>query len=553
VRWGTPVRMSEVQAGGAEGSAAAAHTVVSPIANPGEGARLWRGALIVAVLAVVALWLVAGYFDPGRLHIRGMSSRLNDQAGYITTARILADTGELRSGLVMPAFADNPASRVYMPGHYALLALSYKLFGYSVWTSLLPNLLAFVVAAVAVFLIGARRYGPLAGGAASIFMILFPPNLLFAFTAMAEGTFLAVGILGFGVFTCLGERGRLLAAPFLVGSSFLFRETGALWVVPLGLMMLFEARSWGRRRAILLVVATVGVVFALNRWQLASGKEAPPLTWLMGSRFNYGDAQAVATAQNALAPDQLPGLVLTNVARNFENLIDKVLAAPGQFEGSSVLVMLTVLVATVLVGLVRIRRDSLPLGAAGMALATWALAFGLYDVVGLKLLRSSMFFMPICAVALAGTACRAFGAPQRAGRAAFSVLAVIVLTAWLGWTVPICRQAGIEVTAGDAEADRTLETVEQIGHDETKLLVAPWLLGLEYSVAHYPVRYSFPIENLAGLSLLDQQIPIGTLILPRGKLADFPPADLRRVGLVRSGRIDGGGGAASYLVFQVAR
>ncbi|MFT5050630.1 MAG: hypothetical protein ACI8QZ_002032 [Chlamydiales bacterium] len=514
--------------------------------------QLW-GSLLVATLAVLALWSVADHFEPDRLHLHGLGARLNDQAGYVTTARILADTGELRSGLVLPAFADHPASRVYMPGHYVMLALSYKLFGYSVGASLLPNLVAFVLAAVGVFLIGARRYGAPAGIAAALFTIAFPPNLVFAFTAMAEGTILAVGVAAFCVFNLIGPRARLVSAPFLVAASFLFRETGALWVIPMVLVVLHESRDRRWRRATMLALATVAVVFAVQRWQLASGKEAPPLTWLTGDGFNYGDAQAVAGSPDSIAPFEFLGLVWTNLTRNVESLVEHVLMGSARFERGSVFALIAIVVSTLVMAVARIRRDPLPLAAAGLALATWALAFGLYDVIGLKLVRSSMFFVPLCAIALAGGVSELLDRVRPRAAWTLPLLLLASLVTWFGWSAPASRGAGLEVVAGDDEADAALRIVSQLGHDESTLLVAPWPLGMQYAVARYPALYSFPVDNAATLRLLAEHHSIGTLIVRPNGMGDVTPRVLRGAGLAPMGQLAGAGESTQYVVFQRPR
>jgi hypothetical protein len=78
--------------------------------------------VVIALTASLWLLLFADAFEVGHLYVDGHEVGLNDQAGYITTARWLADTGELRSHLLYPAYADQPRWRLYMPGNYYVLA-----------------------------------------------------------------------------------------------------------------------------------------------------------------------------------------------------------------------------------------------------------------------------------------------------------------------------------------------------------------------------------------------------------------------------------------------
>ena len=145
-----------------------------------------RASLLVLLGAVSILAAHAPVCRPDLIHI----DKLNDQIGYITTARWLADTGELRSQLVYPAsFGDR--WRIYMPGHYWALATSYLVLGDLPLTWLLPRLLGFAVATLCVFLTGCRLYDTRSGAVAAALFAAFPANIFLAFTSMSEQTFIA--------------------------------------------------------------------------------------------------------------------------------------------------------------------------------------------------------------------------------------------------------------------------------------------------------------------------------------------------------------------------
>ena len=149
------------------------------------GKRLWLGALIALVAATLVLATYAHRFEPDRLHLGG---RYVDQAGYVTTAQVWLDTGVLESGLTYPAYLREPGWRLYMPGHYVALALSFELFGHGVWASLAPNLIAFALACAFVAGLALRRYGLRAAVFAVLLFAFFPLQQQYAFTAMAELT-----------------------------------------------------------------------------------------------------------------------------------------------------------------------------------------------------------------------------------------------------------------------------------------------------------------------------------------------------------------------------
>ena len=188
----------------------------------------------MALFAGLVLWLQSGLFDPSRLHVH---SAFVDQGGYITTARHLLDTGEIESWLVYPAHVGKEAWRQYMPGHYICLALAYKTLGFSAFSSQLPNLIGFVLTCLGGFWIANHCYGKRAAWVTALLLAAFPASLNYAFTAMSELTFTAAGAVAIVGFLLAPQRLRPWLTPLLLALPFLFRETGALFVIPLGLVI----------------------------------------------------------------------------------------------------------------------------------------------------------------------------------------------------------------------------------------------------------------------------------------------------------------------------
>ena len=116
---------------------------------------------LVALCALVMLGIAAASVDLSRLHINLLSSRFNDQAGYVTMARSLAETGRLRPHLLYTAALwlrpDIAQHHLYLPGHYVALALSFLVFGPTrAFAALAPNLVGYVVTALCAYLIARR-------------------------------------------------------------------------------------------------------------------------------------------------------------------------------------------------------------------------------------------------------------------------------------------------------------------------------------------------------------------------------------------------------------
>lgn len=497
-----------------------------------EGPRTLRAALGVAFASALVLAVTAGLFEPGRLHVH---TWWNDQAGYVTTARRLVDTGELRSGLVYPSLVRSDATRLYMPGHYLALAASYGLFGWGVLPSLLPSLVAYVLVVTSAFLIGARLHGRRAGLGAGLLVALFPPHLAFAFSAMAEMTLLAAALGAVAAFLHLPGRARPLCGALLIGVPFLFRETGALLALPLALVLLAEGRESGSTahglgRAAAFGLAAVAITWGLQRWQLASGKAAVPLSWVTSGGFNYEDALA---RPPHLSPGEWWTAIGDNLSRNVALLRQLVFRRPGNFEPIAFCLLVAsfagaLVVAALPRGGARARAFALGSGLLGLALL--ALTFTLYDVKGGKTVRSALLAAPLCLVAVAG-AVDALVGRVLAGRAVARVALALVLAALVGGAWTGARLGAGSMTRRDEQADSDTAMLERLEHDDRLLLVAPHALALDYVVRHYPVPWSFVPANDGTMRLLLQRYEVGTVVLPSTHWGLVDPDTLTAAGL----------------------
>ncbi len=152
--------------------------------------KLVLGAVVSLSLGLAMLAAGSRLVNTTDLHFWGA---LNDQIGYITVARNFLAKGTVQGDSVLPSTLWQNKSHyvLYMPGHSATIALSYRLFGVGPFQSILPNLVSYLIALLAIYFIGARVYSPLTGLVASFLFALYPPALFFAYTAMAEVTFVA--------------------------------------------------------------------------------------------------------------------------------------------------------------------------------------------------------------------------------------------------------------------------------------------------------------------------------------------------------------------------
>jgi hypothetical protein len=102
------------------------------------------------------------------------------------------------------------------------------------------------------------------------------------------------------------------------------------------------------------------------------------------------------------------------------------------------------------------------------------------------------------------------------------------------------RQFYGNVRQVDRLDNRRTAWLEQLGHDDSMMLVAPPHF-LDYVLKHHPVQWAFVPANDETLALLAASYPIGTLLLSAGELdRSLSSAALAQVGLEPIRRVNFG-------------
>lgn len=522
----------------------------SPVAgDPAATTGAGRSHLVfdlIGVLAVSGLVLVVCSFwiDTARLHVLGV---WNDQVNYVTAGRNFLATGRWDSSVIYPSllYQQTTKNYLYMPGHCLSLALSYRLFGYGVLPSLLPNLVAFVVASVCVYLAARRLYGRRAGLLAALLLMSCPYTLLFSFSAMAEMTFLAAVAIAFCLFVHLPPATRVPAAPFLLVIPFLFRETGALLVIPMALLILAAPHPRRLLRAGLAVLASVVVLAGVLQSPLASGRPSLRLAnTYRNNNAKYFDAVANRHLPAGLGEfaAHLPKRVGDEARKLCQSLIHP---TEPLFRRIPILVLGSLIP---LMGLGAIlRRDALRLGCAVLILVLFALLATFQTTTGWSATRNLMFVCPLVVTVVAGALARPW--TRRCWAAGVLTSAVVAGAALC--VVWFARHANTLLYAGGhTRGERLAHIIEtDVGHNPNTVLVAHHPDIAEYLLSRYPARWSFLPANLQTLKLLNDRYDIGTILLPpdRTWYTRLTADDLRSLGFEQRGRCPA---PYDYLIFQ---
>jgi hypothetical protein len=514
---------------------------------------------LVCIGIVAAILVVTCVSMTTRRNIRAISD--NDAVGYTTAARGLAETGRLVNHIIYPSTLLQPATKsvLYMPGFYYLLAGTYKLFHFGLVQSLAVSGACFILSAVCTYLISRKFFDRMTSLLAAGFFSIHPANLYFSATAMTELPLVAAAALAFCVFLHLPCRLKILAGPFLLLLPFMFRETGAFMALPMGLVLMYEARGEGKRGwsrftpaigFFVLSVVLLGIVYVSP---ISSGR--PSLVkldiFIKESRAEhiYRDA-LVADEIKATAADWIRTLGTRCVA-NARHLYQRVIQ-PKYFSD----MLLVPFLLAIPVGFIwgAVKRDVPALCAASLVLLTLGFVCVCYTARLDRPVRVAMFAFPLVAILEARLA-RAFFGMIAAGlplayRAWPAVIGIVAALAWVGCT---CFKGFTDMRDWDIAEDRANAFVEDLRHDDGTVLVGPHLLGIPYVSRHYPVTFSFVPANRRTLELLCAKYRVTTVIFNPQDALELTVEDIlaqgfrpyRRVHIVDPMHLEG-----RYLVFR---
>jgi 4-amino-4-deoxy-L-arabinose transferase-like glycosyltransferase len=490
-------------------------------ANDQTGSAPWVRVAVSVAIAVLVLVHAQGV-GLDALHLIGVDHTFNDQVIYVDAARHLVATNELTTGAIYPSTLRQEYGRnfFYMPGHAMLIALSFALVGDAAWTAMLPNLIAYGVCLLCLYATGRRLDGSRAGWYAAVAFAFTPIFLVYAFSAMAEMTTLATGLLAFTIFVHLPRRARHWAVPVLLLGPFLFRETAAFWITPMIVLLLTDAESTRVERWRAAVIALASSVLALGAvYRLDWIADRPSLFAQNLFGKTYGDkyTDAFSTAHVEMNPGTLAAAVLDLAARNLGDLFR--LLTTQSYESLTLHVLLW-----------------LPVGAAALAWSTprlrsmvgaWAL-FSVTTVVFLTLLYRWNFFIGVRQLLppmLLGLVILGAAVAERTRVWSQRSCAIAACALWLLSLATVVYQTGL-VTAFDDKQEIYRKILESTSVPEKGLLVARDDLGLIYLHDNPLRRFALSPFNLKTLELLESRYDV------RAALSRQP---LTRIGLDATG------------------
>jgi hypothetical protein len=466
--------------------------------------------ILTLLLAAFTLAICAQFVDWGEIFVSGMSQTLNDQVAYISAGKTWNETGTLATKLIYPStlLQDTKTNAMYMPGHYWLLAMAYKYLGYSVPISFLPSLIAFFISTISLFVIANKLYGQTIAFYSCTLFILFPLNLVYSFTAMAEMAVVAATLMAFTVYILLPLRLRIWVGPLLVALPVLFRETGAAVAILMVIVMLGgKEKKWKATFCLcglsgLMLIAVLSSPIATGRPSLF----APNV--LFGGAFDpvYSNAYSVQRL-HAESMDWVHAL-FRKLTINVKTLIStrNIWSSLPFLESASMLFILSGIPIGLLMWFRR--RDMFALAVAAMVTVVLLAILCFYTVWNFRGVRVLLLCQPFVALVWASIVTIS-PRYQKIGKRIVAVLLLLI-------AVGVGGMYSVFVNEDELNAFAKADTafLESIGHDDQGLLVSSYTYSFGYVLKHHPVQWSFIPANGDTLRLLDKRYPVGTLIVP---------------------------------------
>ena len=506
----------------------------------------------IAFVTLVALSVLVFYtslVDLSVLHIFGLDHSFNDQVAYVDAARHLLYEGRLTTGIMYPSTLKQDYSHNYMygPGYATVVAASIWLFGDGVYQVIFPNILAYLISVILVFLIGSRLTTQTTGIFSALIFALFPANVVYATSAMSELTFLCIALLAFYLFLRLPADKRFYIGPLLLIFPFLFRETVCFLVIPMAFVILgsYQNRLQG------LVVATVFLVLSfitllwIYQWEWLGDR--PSLLWQNLLATTFADKYSNAFFELVL-PQSLNAWIRIFVAHAKESvsgLFD--LLAMGLSSFQSLCLYMLISPAIFVLFFWWPQNYMKRLKYAYLALV-FVLSFGLSffyswnEFIGVRIMLLTLPFASIVV---------AVSINQLVSKIKSNRRYIVALS--LGLAYVLISKDGVYMGAKKVtDNDDHLETVEKIiqviDPSVNGVFIAPYTVGSVFQYQTYPVLWSFIPANAKTFVLLDRTYPISTVLLPLHDVSKFGSAILRESGLrqtkvLKIGKVD-------YVVFK---
>lgn len=469
--------------------------------------------IIITLLSVCVLLIGSQFLWTGHLHSSALGQSMNDQPGYITTARNIAENGEYESSVYYPAKMPYKSHNLtYMPGNYYIRAVFFSLFGYSIFTAFLPNLLAFIGSVILLFLTATRLFDRKIAYKAVILFMVFPPFVLYSFSAMQEMVFVFACLLSFYVFISLPQKTRYIFGGLTLLTPFFIKEV-AVFMVPGFAMMIFSGYRQRRfQKTFVFLVVSVIMMFLILSLPVVSDRSSTFYARLVSSgASHYSDAYVLENVRLMTYSD-MAKLIWFHFWENI--MIFKALFTSPHWAMDFtffLIVLFSFLVCAVLLFLNKPINRVFAFFIVVSSFTICAAMFFMYEFHNYQGLRLLLFIVPfsICVIVHALFTSKLL---MKRTYAIVTFALICIVSIYSFWSsLHRFHNDFIEADVYDQECANFLDS---LGVSNAKFFVAPFYISLDYVNRHYPIKWSFVPDNEETLRLLTDKYPIDLIIIP---------------------------------------
>lgn len=486
---------------------------------------------LLFLCSAVVLALCGSFVDWTTVFVNGMRETLNDQVGYISVARNLAESGRMESDIIYPSTLPGSSNKnyLYLPGHYLALAAVYKLFGYTPAHSFWPSLAAFLLSAVLTAVIATALLGRSLAVSSWALFVFFPFNLAYAFTAMAEMTVTASVLAALALFLAIPPKWKAWLGPITLAIPLLFRETGVVIAVVMAAVIYKESGGrWVPVARFCLLTLLVTALMLMSPVARGRGRS----TMLQNEVLGASDTAVIADA--AFASTQQPGAedwaagIWKKMVRNTKQLCAGRFSRPHPdlleefglyFLVSGIPLALWLWLRT---------RDAVYFSVFLMCGGLLLAVLGLNQVWSLRGVRALLLTQPFVAL-LWSKVLRDRWENLPRNRA----LAGLAAALWVGFGIVSVYRVFASESQLNRRSAKDTAFLESLQPDNLELLVSPFGMSLDFVLKHHPAKWAFIPANDATLRLLDHKYPIGTLVLRDANARSLNPAVIASLGLIQ--------------------
>lgn len=487
--------------------------------------------MFLCSLAFLSLLYVT--YDAGTTHF--LPDLLFDQISYISQARHLSDYGHIilhgkfegMGTTIFPSLLLEGKTRLHMPGFIAMLAISFKVFGFSGFSAILPNMLSFLGTTLLLFYVGNRLYSQSAGIWAAFIFLVIPVFHLFALSALMEMSVTFVCFAAFALLLHIPSRWRAISIPLLIGATYLFRQPSVLLLIPMLAFYYDQTEQKKIWHFVAIIASTLLLCNLISVWQAHEGLHYISYKGaVIDGHINYDNAYIDSSTDYQLGFWHFAKLFVLHAINNLKTMFTELSIhklSVNLMLNMSLFIFTFFIIIVCIDGIKKIKTELFPIACGLFTLMLIGADVLIYNGKIQYIHRMSFFTLPFLFLQVGRMfASYSFSTKQRI--TIFTVFAIFCCSLSVMTAVKLKKLHPLMV-----QNQHFFEAIKPV---KNKLLVADPTLTLLYDYHHYPNIISFVPKNRKTLILINQRYPIGTVVVNENDLkTKISEHDLKSIGL----------------------